>query len=474
MKPTLDIIHITAECYPIAKVGGLADVVGALPFYQNKIGHHTSVVMPFYDNKFTQQNEFKNVAAFSISLDDTVYEVTVKKLSDKEQLNFECFFVDIPKLLFTNYVYSENDIDRFLAFSIATLTWLNNQPDFPSVIHCHDHHTGLIPFMMSQCHEFEEFKRIPSILTIHNAQYQGWMSHDHVSKFPEFDFDQVGLLDWNGVINPLAAAIKCAWSVTTVSPNYMEELKYNANGLESLIQSEFQKCTGILNGIDTNVWNPETDSFLVKNYTTSSFTSGKKANKKSICDEFDLDITKPLFAFIGRLVGEKGAELLPDVIENTLSKIDCSILILGSGHAETERALSVLKDRFLKNYNCFIGYDEALSHRIYAGADFLLMPSRVEPCGLNQMYSLRYGTVPIVRQIGGLKDTVIDISENGFGITHLHTEVNDIVNAIERATIFYSQAEKFKENKKRIMQIDHSWDKSAQEYIHLYKLQKHD
>jgi glycosyltransferase involved in cell wall biosynthesis len=187
-----------------------------------------------------------------------------------------------------------------------------------------------------------------------------------------------------------------------------------------------------------------------------------------ICKEFNLDLNKPLFAFIGRLVGEKGAELLPEVFQKALQKENISVLLLGSGHEEVESQLESLKTEFEGTYNAFIGYDEKISHIIYAGADYLLMPSRVEPCGLNQMYALRYGLIPIVRKTGGLKDTIIDISEDGFGFTHKDVEIDQIVNAIERATLLYQDKTAFNKNRKRIMSIDHSWNASAQEYINLY------
>ena len=188
-----------------------------------------------------------------------------------------------------------------------------------------------------------------------------------------------------------------------------------------------------------------------------------------MCAQFNLDETKPLFAFIGRLVGEKGAELLPYAIDYAVRSKDISVIVLGSGSKETERQLFDLIPRHSGNYNAFIGYDEKLSHIIYAGADFLLMPSRVEPCGLNQMYSLRYGTVPIVRRIGGLKDTVIDIGDNGFGICHNDVSVQDMVVAISRGKDFYNHQKEFKVNRKHIMSIDHSWKVSAKAYIDLYK-----
>ncbi|MFV0541134.1 MAG: glycogen synthase [Aestuariibaculum sp.] len=464
----MTILHISAECYPVAKVGGLADVVGALPKYQNTKDNKSQVVMPFYDNKFTRVNIFSSIYNGTLTLGNRTYEFRILVLKEKP-LDFDVFFVDVPELLFKDYVYSFDDTDRFLAFQIATLDWLLTWDTYPDIIHCHDHHIGLVPFMLQESHKYEAFRKIPNILTIHNAQYQGWFSHDKVGLIPPFNFSQVGLLDWGGVINPLAAGIKCAWRVTTVSPSYMEELKQSANGLEGLLSTESKKCLGILNGIDTDVWNPDTDPFIVKKYTKKTVSSGADANKKQLCDTFNLDIEKPLFAFIGRLVSEKGSDLFPEVFKIALENSDCSILLLGSGNPDTENQLNHLKEEFIGTYNAYIGYDEKLSHIIYSGTDFLLMPSRVEPCGLNQMYALRYGTIPIVRRIGGLKDTVIDINEkNGFGICHDHVTVPEIVNAIYRGIELYKDQSAYKKIRYYIMDIDHSWHVSAKEYIDLY------
>ena len=464
----MTIIHISAECYPVAKVGGLADVVGALPKYQNSANVSSQVIMPFYDNKFTKDNTFTTIYSNSISLGNNTVDFNVLTLKEKP-LDFDVFFIDITELLFKEYVYSFDDTERFLAFQIATLDWMLTWDKHPDIIHCHDHHTGLIPFMLQESYKYEAFRKIPNILTIHNAQYQGWFSHIKVGLIPSFNFNHVGILDWGGVINPLAAAIKCSWRVTTVSPSYMEELKLAANGLESLLSAESAKCSGILNGIDTDVWNPETDHYIVENYSIKTVAAGAEANKTYLCNLFNLDIDKPLFAFIGRLVDEKGSDLFPDVFKLALDKNNLNILLLGSGNNFVEEQLENLKKDYIGTYNAFIGYDEKLSHIIYAGADFLLMPSRVEPCGLNQMYALRYGTIPIVRSIGGLKDTVIDISEeNGFGICHDNVSVLEITNAIERGIDLYQKQSEYKKIRHQIMDIDHSWDVSAQEYINLY------
>ena len=461
----MNILHISAECFPIAKVGGLADVVGALPKYQKGLGTTANVVMPFYNNKFTQSNTFEEIHADYIALGHQYYDFKVLKLTSN-QLGFDLFCIDIPDLIYKEYVYSNDDTERFLAFQIATLDWILTLKKQPNIIHTHDHHTGLIPFMMSQSFKYKTLKNIPTVLTIHNAQYQGWFSHEKVNLIPPFNKNNIGLLDWDGNINSLATAIKCAWKVTTVSPSYMEELKIRANGLEDLLNNESSKCIGILNGIDWSVWNPKTDKKLVKNYDKSNVISGKSGNKKWLCKEYNLDVKKPLFIFIGRLVGEKGADLFPAIFKEALAENNISILLLGSGHKKTEEALITIPQ---KNFNTFIGYDEKLAHIMYAGADFLLMPSRVEPCGLNQMYSLRYGTVPIVNAVGGLKDTIIDITkENGFGVVHHGVTLEKVTSAITKASIYFNQKE-FKTNLKKIMQIDHSWGNSAQAYVNLYK-----
>jgi starch synthase len=210
-------------------------------------------------------------------------------------------------------------------------------------------------------------------------------------------------------------------------------------------------------------------NLLEKKTTISDSQLGKAANKLDLCKRFNLDLNKPLISFIGRLVYEKGADLLPDIFYKTLIKEEINILILGSGELKVEAELKSLNIPFKNSYASYIGYDEKLAHQIYAGSDFLLMPSRVEPCGLNQMYALRYGTIPIVRRTGGLKDTVIDIGDGGFGICHDEASVENVVYSIDRAVLLYKNEEEFKEIRKICMQIDHSWDLSEREYLSLYK-----
>ena len=464
------IYHFSAECYPIAKVGGLADVVGALPKYQQKEGY-AAVVMPFYENKFIQTHWLDVVHQGDLLIGERYFTFEILKCTDGTA--FDLYFVKIPYLLDREQVYGyHDDIERFLAFQIAGLKWILSFDVFPDVIHCHDHHTGFIPFLVQECFIFRRLRDIPTVFTIHNAEYQGYFGYDRLYYFPDYDRYQTGLLDWMNTINPMASAIKCAWKVTTVSPNYMQELMLSANNLETLISTEKQKCLGILNGIDPEVWNTESDPMLIKNYTKTTVQQGKKANKESLCTDFDLDPEKPLFIFIGRLVREKGADLFPELVHEVLGhrQLDVSLLFLGSGNSEIEQQLLALRELYAGKYNVYVGYDESLSRRMYGGGDFLLMPSRVEPCGLNQMYALRYGTIPIVRATGGLKDTVIDLNKsNGFGFVHQEASVPEIADAVERAVQLYGTPKIFQKLRKQIMQIDTTWNRSASEYIDLYK-----
>ena len=468
----MEIIHVSAECYPYAKVGGLADVVGTLPKYQQQLGHTAKVVVPMHRTKFLYDNEWTVEHKGNIAMGDNHFDYTIIK-EKTNKLDFDLYCVDIYGLLDRENVYSyDDDTERFTAFQIAVVDWLANWKHKPDVVHVHDHHTGLIPFMMRHCFAYKHLSSVPTVLTIHNAQYQGWMSWDNSNYLPAWDTWQWGLLDWDNMINPLACAVKCADRVTTVSPSYMDELTTAANGLEQLFVTEKFKCSGILNGIDTVVWNPKTDTYILDNYSVKDAAAGKQLNKKQLCKDFNLDIKMPLFIFIGRLVGEKAADLLPQAISDSLSQMGnkMNFLILGSGDTKVEDQLAGLTNNFTGFYNAKIGYNEKLSHQMYAGADFILMPSRVEPCGLNQMYALRYGTIPIVRSTGGLKDTVIDFGEEGgFGIRFNNAGVWDITYSIHRAVELYADKEKITEIRKQIMQIDNSWEISAEKYIALYK-----
>lgn len=468
----MEVIHVSAECYPVAKVGGLGDVVGALPKYQQKAGIISKVVMPCYKTRFLQENEFEVVHQGGTWLGRTWFHFNVLK-EKTNKLGFDLYLLDIPGLLDKEGVYGHhNDVERFCAFQIAVLDWLNEWVDKPDIVHCHDHHAGLIPFMMGQSYKFETLKHIPTVFTVHNGQYQGQFGWDLLEWIPGFDLWKSGLLDWNGSINPLASAIKCAWKINAVSSSYMEEMQQSFGGLEALLQQEKSKCLGILNGIDEQVWDPQNDPMIPKHYTSRTASEGKKENKLKICQQFNLDPEKPLISFIGRLVGEKGADLLSDIIGRSLYETNNAVnfLVLGSGEPHVEWSLHQLKHYVVGHYNDYIGYNETLSHQIYAASDFILMPSRVEPCGLNQMYAMRYGTIPMVRRTGGLKDTVVDFGEQGgYGICFNHASVWDVCHAVKRASELFSDASKIQDIRKHIMKLDFSWEQSAAKYIELYK-----
>lgn len=467
----MKILHVSAECYPIAKAGGLGDVVGSLPRFQNEAGNDAAVVMPMYRTPYLYAHEWEVVHKATTNLGHWFFDYTIIK-ENKNSQGFQLYLVDINGLLDREKVYGyDDDTERFCAFQIAVVHWLNAWQELPGVVHVHDHHAALIPFFMQHCYAFKRLEGVPTVLTIHNAQYQGAFGWDKTIYLPHWDSWKRGLLEWKGSINPLASAIKCAWKVTTVSHAYLGELRESSNGLEDLFEYEKGKCSGILNGIDYKVWDPAHDKYLTQHFSPAEIDEGKSKNKRILTDRFGLDPEKPLFIFIGRLVGEKGADLLPQVIYDSFTHIgrNMNFLILGSGEPETEEALERLKSISFGDYNVYIGYNEALSHTMYAGADFLLMPSRVEPCGLNQMYAMRYGTIPVVRKTGGLRDTVIDIGEeNGYGLTFVHPTVGDVTQAIYRSVALYSQKQVFGNLRKKIMGLDFSWDKSAQDYISLY------
>jgi starch synthase len=466
------IYHLSAECYPIAKVGGLADVVGALPKYQNQAGLDAAVVMPYYDRKFVKENDFEVVFEAPTLLGNKRLFFEVRK-EKTNKLGFELYLIYIPGLLDRENVYSYPDeVEQFIAFQIAFLDWISYSQQKPDIIHCHDHHSGLVPFLLYHSKLYKRLADTATMFTIHNGQYHGAFGWDRLSLLPEIDLTKTGLLDWNGGINPLACAVKCCSKYTTVSPNYLEELTYNSNGLEYLFYIERGKGTGIVNGIDVNIWNPKTDPMIAEPFSLKKLADGKAKNKEVLCTRFGLSTDKPLISFIGRLVIEKGADLIPAAIRRSIAEHagGVNFLILGTGDEDTEAVLVKLDEEYPGICSVFIGYDEALAHQIYAGSDFLLMPSRVEPCGLNQLYAMRYGTMPIVRTTGGLKDTVIDFGDpGGYGIRFLNSSVDDICHSVSRAKMLYENEPHLQTLRKRMMSLDFSWDKSAKEYINLYE-----
>lgn len=467
----MHILHLAAECYPMAKVGGLADVVGALPGYQTDLGHQADVLMPMHRTNYLTQHAWDVVHKGTVQLGPHRHTYTIIRQKDRS-LRFTLYLMDIYGLLDRERVYGyDDDTYRYLAFQTAALDWINQWDTLPHALHVHDHHTALIPFLLRHAPAYHRLSGLRTVLTIHNAQYQGWMPVSHSYFLPPYDPWKQGLLEWNGNINALACGVKCADYVTTVSHSYMQELSHRSNGLEDLFRQESGKCRGILNGIDNSVWDPAHDPMIPHPYDDSNPATGKRKNKSQLCHSLGLDPDRPLFIFIGRLVEDKAADLLPDCVTEAIQRFgqQLQFVLLGSGDSAIEQSLHERASRFPEQCRFLQGYNEALSHQMYAAADFLLMPSRVEPCGLNQLYALRYGTMPMVRRTGGLQDTVTDLGDpGGFGLCFLHASIPDMLHALARALDVYANPAQLQQLQERMMKINHGWERSAAEYSELY------
>jgi len=473
----MKILHISAECYPAAKAGGLGDVVGALPKYLNKAGSDTAVIMPKYSTKWMLAQTFNTLFTSELETATGILPFSIQQLRDSP-LGFDLYVVDIPGRFDRPGVYLdeegqpwEDETMRAVNFQEAVLQWILQLAERPEILHCHDHHTGFIPFLINHSLPYRALKGTPTVFTIHNGAYHGDFGWEKSYYLPPFESSAKGLLDWSGGINALATGIKCCWKLTTVSPGYMEELCQHSNGLEWLFNNETTKAKGILNGIDTQVWNPATDP-LIDRHLKKSIPRYKSANKKAVLQHFNVNPALPLITFIGRLVTEKGADILPDLIGRFLqSGGQASFALLGTGDPRLHEVFEEMRKRHSTFFDARLEYNEKLAHQLYAGSDFLLMPSRVEPCGLNQLYALRYGTVPIVRSVGGLKDTIKDLDKkgNGSGIRFDHFSVSSTFTAITRAVELYKNKKQFADIRKNIMRLDFSWEKSAAAYAEIYR-----
>ena len=472
----MKILHISMECYPAAKYGGLGDVVGALPIYLNKAGVSTAVIMPKFATKWLNSQRYREVFNGHVRMHNDYVWFSIEEVQN-ESLGFPLYVVNIPGKFDRPGVYGDpgggwygDAVERYLCFQQAVLKWVVDMKWKPQILHCHDHHTGLIPFMVKFCPEFQSLRNMPTVFTIHNGEYHGAFSWRNVHLMPIFQAEARVLLDWGDSICPLAAAIKCCWRFTTVSPGYMEELRYSANGMEPLINSELGKSRGIINGIDTELWDPATDPLIEHPLKNGDVDDFKEKNKAKILDHFRIIPGLPIVTFIGRLVREKGADLIPETIRRVIgSGVKAGFVVLGTGEPDIMDAFGNMRNQLSGYCDVALEYNEALAHQLYAGSDFLLMPSRVEPCGLNQMYACRYGAIPIVRSVGGLKDTITDIGEQGGrGIRFNNFSVDDAAMAIFRATKVYANKEVLSSLRERITHVDFSWDRSAKEYIRLY------
>lgn len=473
----MKVLHIAMECYPAAKFGGLGDVAGALPIYCNRADYSTAVLIPKFGTKWLNQRQYREVYSQWIRLGNESVWFAIEEVTDAN-LGFPLYVANIPGKFDRPGVYGDpgggwygDEVERYLCFQQAALKWLVDMQWKPEIIHCHDHHVGLIPFMMKHCYEFSSLRNIPTIFTIHNGAYHGAFSWQKAHLLPPFEGEARGLLDWGDTICPLAAAIKTCWQLTTVSPGYLEELHTDSNGMEGLLRSEWHKSRGIINGIDTELWDPQTDSMIAHQFDGKDVESYKAKNKAKLHDRFRVIPDLPIITFIGRLVREKGADLLPDAIRVALGTgVKAAFIVLGTGDRGLMDSFAAMKGQLSGYFDVALEYNEALAHQLYAGSDFLIMPSRVEPCGLNQMYACRYGTVPIVRSTGGLRNTIPDIGEEGGrGIRFNNFSVEDASMAIYRAERVYRNEEVMPHLRERIMKADFSWESSAKAYIDMYE-----
>jgi starch synthase len=484
----IQVLHISAECYPAAKTGGLGDVVGSLPKYMTRAGVLSAAILPKYYLKWIMGRDWVTVYSGSLWNNWREWRFSVQQEKGNTQ-GYPMFVVDIPGLYDRPGIYNDpsgapygDEVLRYIVFQQAVLEWLLTFPwhDRPRVLHCHDHHSGLIPWMVKYCPNYHPLAPIPTVFTIHNGQYQGMFSWQNGALLPPYEANAKGLVDWNSVANPMAAAVKTAWAVTTVSQSYLYELHDNSLGLEVLFRQEWAKQYGIINGIDAQIWDPATDPMIQHRLNTeypdrrAAIRSFKERNKKVLCEWFGFPYDAPLVSFIGRMVGEKGVDVLPDVYKRFIhggGKV--SFLVLGTGEAWTQNQFRAMAHQYPGRFNAVIDYNEALSHQIYAGSDFLIMPSRVEPCGLNQLYAMRYGTIPIVRAVGGLKDTVPDIGEadgSGRGFRFEQFSVEDAYHAIYRAASMYHRNPDITDViRERIMALDFSWENTVEKYFNVYR-----
>lgn len=475
----MEVLHISAECYPAAKAGGLADVVGALPKYLNSSGMRSGVIMPKYHTPWILRQELELEHAGVITLGRFTIPYAIEKVVG-DPLGFPLFLTNIPGKFDRLGIYADpggwyyqDDVERFLSFQQAALSWVISLKKRPKVIHCHDHHTGLVPFLMQYAEDFDILKNIPTVFTIHNGEYSGAFGWERENLLPAYAPEARGILDWNLQISPLATGIKTSWRVTTVSPNYLTELKSEGSSLEWLLKHEEEKSIGILNGIDSEVWDPAADHYLPIKFDGKDVSGFKAANKELLYQRFHLRRDLPIATFIGRLVREKGGDLLPDLIRRLLhAGVPMGYLVLGTGEAYLHDAFSQLRYHYPGSFDVALEYNEGLAHQLYAGSDFLLMPSRVEPCGLNQMYAMRYGTIPIVRTVGGLKDSVVDVYEEpeaGVGFRFDNFNLDDAEVALRRAAALYQEPDDLAVVRKRGMAMDFSWERSTRSYIELYQ-----
>ncbi|MDD3429895.1 MAG: glycogen synthase GlgA [Oscillospiraceae bacterium] len=469
----MNILFCTSEAYPFVASGGLADVCGSLPHAIQKNGSQCRVVLPLYSSIAAQYREkFTYLTNFTVAVG---WRNQYCGVFQYEHEGVIFYFLDNEYYFKRSGIYGfYDDGERFAFFARAALEMLNYIDYAPDIIHTNDWQTALVNLYINLYYRhLPKFYNIKTLFTIHNIQYQGKYGLDMLEDTLGINRKDSYLIEFEGCVNYMKAAIECADKVNTVSPTYAQEIldPWFSHGLDSLLRARTYKLNGILNGIDIAQYNPETDLYLKTNFGVETVKKGKAECRADLLELFDLpkDTDTPVIGMVGRLVSHKGLDLVRHVAEYMLQE-GIKMVMLGSGDYTYESFFSELAARYPQQFSIKIGFLPEVAHKIYAGADMFLMPSKSEPCGLAQMVALRYGTVPIVRETGGLKDTITDSGDGiGNGFTFKSYNAHDMLDACLRAKAAYTDVQNWETLVKRDMACNNSWDARAKEYISLYE-----
>ncbi|MBR6594399.1 MAG: glycogen synthase GlgA [Clostridia bacterium] len=470
------ILFVASEAVPFASSGGLGDVIGSLPAALNNASGgalDVRVIMPLYGSmKDEHRSMLTKICETYISLSWRRQYLGIYKL-EKDGVIY--YFLDNEYYFKRPTLYgSYDDGERYAFFCRAVMETLPIIDFFPDVLHAHDWQSALSVIYLKRRYAWDEkYKNIKTVFTIHNIAYQGVYGHEILGDVFDLDNSDREIVDYNGALNLMKGAIVCADIVTTVSPTYALEIlspRFSC-GLHHVLEQNRGKLRGILNGIDIGYYNPVTDTEVYANYSSEDL-SGKAVGKRELQKLVGLEERDdvPVIAIISRLTGHKGIDIVM-LAADELVKEDVQIVVLGQGDYTYENFFWHLADGNKGKVSTLLMYNKDMSKKIYAGADLFLMPSKSEPCGLAQMIASRYGTVPIVRETGGLYDSIKDIGwpEGGNGFTFANYSAEDLLGAVKRAVAMYSNKDEWKSLVQKVMNVDFSWDKSATEYIKMYE-----
>ena len=466
-------LFVTSEAQPFAASGGLADVSGSLPhaLRQRLIG--CRIVMPLYEDIPDELKEsMRFLTSFSVPV---AWRRQYCGIFESRFDGVIYYFIDNQYYFKRQGMYGHyDDAERFAFFSRAVLEMLPFIDFKPDIIHCNDWQTALVPTYYNLFYSRSDwYKGIKTVFTIHNIQYQGKYGSELYDEVVGIPPQSRSILDFDGCINFVKGAVETSNRVTTVSPSYSWEIRdpWFSNGLDSILNARAWKIRGILNGIDTVSYDPATDPEIYANFSVNDL-SGRTVNKRKLQERLRLEqnIETPIIAMVTRLVSHKGLDLVKAALDQIMTEKDIQFVILGSGDWEYESFFRSMQGKYPGRISACHGFIPELSRKIYAGADMFLMPSKSEPCGLSQMIALRYGAIPIVREVGGLRDSIRDSGTGeGNGFTFKNYDAMDMINCIRRAIAGYWQRDSWKTLIKRAMECDNSWVRSATEYINLYR-----